>query len=105
VSALTFWSNNAFPHRGDSAATAFLRHGVAKMTPGQAAFEKWRARFAFTNKPQYWATLSPKAKADWEQVAQAAIEQHIGNSDMADLMTDKMIIGENTGEIRGILND
>jgi hypothetical protein len=72
-------------------------------TPGQVAFEKW-ASLITPPITQEWAALPETAQGGWKEVAAAAIAQHIGNSEMADLIAEKIIIGNNTGELRGIVN-
>lgn len=45
-----------------------------KITPGQAAFEKWVSLLDRHDDWMYWRNLSGAAKAGWEEVAKAAID-------------------------------
>lgn len=44
------------------------------MTPGQAAYEKWRN--LLLGKDAHWDRLRDSDKAHWEEVAQAAIDAY-----------------------------
>jgi hypothetical protein len=75
------------------------------LTPGQAAFEKWNSLVPLTNRVYItWEQYPEAAKQGWEEIAQAATNQYIGNAEMTRLMADKLIIGKNTGQLRGFLN-
>jgi hypothetical protein len=45
----------------------------AEITPGQVAYEKWKE---LTATLRLWEHLHPAWQERWEQVAQAAIDQH-----------------------------
>jgi hypothetical protein len=59
------------------------------MTPGQAAYDKWRALLIVHPVP--WEQIPESGKAGWEEVAQAAIVQYIGNSDLPELIAAKAL--------------